>query len=463
MPGQETLGDDGTAASAPAIVPVPMAAPSNPAVTTHPAPVPARSPRYVLIIVAGVFAVSLLKCLRMPNLWSATHMTFNYTQGFIRRGLFGHVLRALGGRGVYHYNVLALIAVVMFVLAVLATARLVRRMLATDGGDFGLVGVTLAFAASPGVVFIAHEIGYLDYVGFIALPLFIVWGARTRRLWPIFYVAIALSVMLALVHESMIIMFAPTMWLVLASHAITQSRARSLSRRTRWVLAAHVVLAAMIALAASAVIGTVGTKSPELIHALQASIQRYANFPLRGDGFEALYRPVRDNLLHLMPWHWSHPDNQAYLLKGIVASLPGLIALSAYGLRLVSRLALPVLGRLLLGALVLGATYAPLLLNFVGWDSARWNAICFVAAFNCIAALRLFFCRPSATGGDVRRYRIDDAWMITLAAAGVVCGLTTSYSGYLFDGYVVQWFPFDTQGRSLLELVRGKFTFLPRM
>ena len=112
----------------------------------------------------------------MPNLWSATHMTFNYTQGFIRRGLFGQVLRALGGRNIYHYNKLALIAVVMFVLAVLAMARLTRRMLATDGGDRGLVAATLVFAASPGIVFLAHEIGYLDYVGFIAVPLFIVWG-----------------------------------------------------------------------------------------------------------------------------------------------------------------------------------------------------------------------------------------------------------------------------------------------
>ncbi len=396
MPAQEKLGDDGTAAAAQ------VAAHSPPAAAAAPSPVaaPARSPLHILIIVAGVFAVSLLKGLRMPNLWSATHMTFNYTQGFIRRGLFGQVLRVLGGRSIYQYNKLALCAVAMFVLAVLAMARLTRRMLATDGGERGLVAATLVFAASPGIVFIAHEIGYLDYVGFIAVPHFIVWGARTARLYPIFYVAVALSALLALIHESMIIMFAPTIWLVLASHAMVQSRARSLSRRTRWVLAAHVVGAAMVALAASAVIGTLGTRSPERVHAMQASIQRYANFPLRGDGFEALYRPVRDNLLHLMPWHWSNPDNQAYLVRGIVASLPGLIALMAYGVRLVARLPLPRLPRLLLGALLLAATIAPQLLNFVGWDSARWNTICFVAAFSCIAALRLFFCGPNAV--DVR-------------------------------------------------------------
>ncbi len=459
MDAQHRLGDGGSAAEAPA-------AAGAAADDTRPAAVPARAPFYILSIVAGAFAISLLKGLRMPNLWSATHMTFNYTQGFIRRGLFGQVLRAVGGRGVYHYNILALIAVVMFALAVLATARLTRRMLATDGGDRGLVAATLVFAASPGIVFLAHEIGYLDYVGFIALPLFIVWGSRTARLWPIFYVAITLSVVLALIHESMIIMFAPTMWMVLASHVITQSRARSLSRRTRWLLAAHAVAAAVLGFAASSVIGTLGTKSPERVHALQASIQRYANFPLRGDGFEALYRPVRDNLLHLMPWYWKNPDNQRYLMNGIAVSLPGLAALLGYGLRLVARLPLPRLERLLLGALLVAATLLPQLLNFVGWDSARWNTISFVAAFGCIAALRLFFVGPAtarALGAplDVRRYRIDDSWAMTLAALGILCGLTADYSRFLFDGYVVHWFPFETQWRSLLELLNGHFTFIP--
>jgi hypothetical protein len=459
MPAQETLGDDGTSATAPAIPPVPVGAPSESAAGARPAPVHARSPLYILIIVAGVFAVSLLKGLRMPNLWSATHMTFNYTQGFIRRGLFGHVLRALGGRNIYQYNKLALCAVVMFALAVLAMARLVRRMLATDGGDRGLVAATLVFAASPGIVFLAHEIGYLDYVGFIAVPLFIAWSSRTARLWPIFYVAAALSVVLALIHESMIIMFAPAMWLVLVSHAFAQNRARSLSRRTRWMLAAHVAGAALVALATSSVIGTLGTKSPERIHALQASIQRYANFPLRGDGFEALYRPVNDNLLQLMPWFWKNPDNQRYLIDGLLASLPGLIALSVYGVRLIARLPLVLLPRLLLGAMFLGATMAPELLNFVGWDSARWNTISFFAAFCCIAALRLRF--PPDTAADPRRYRIEDPWAITLAAAGIVSGLTADYPRFLFDGYVVRWFPFDTQWRALLELIHGNFRFLP--
>jgi hypothetical protein len=119
---------------------------------------------------------------------------------------------------------------------------------------------------------------------------------------------------------------------------------------------------------------------------------------------------------------------------------------------------------------LLGATLAPLVLNLLGWDSARWNAICFVAAFNGVAALRLFFCAPGAAetmaattpGAPAPPWRVDDPWMLTLAAAAIVFGLTSNYTGFLFDGYVVQWFPFDGQLRSLLELVRGNFHFMPR-
>ncbi len=345
--------------------------------------------------------------------------------------------------------------------------RLTRRMLATDGGDRGLAAVTLAFAASPGVVFLAHEIGYLDYVGLVIVPLFIVWAARGARRWAVFYVATALSVVLALIHESMMIMFAPTMWLVMACHIAVQIRTGAPPRRTRALLILHAVAAAAVALVVSSVVGAIGTRSPARVMALRASIAETADFPLRGDGFEALYRPVRDNLLHLMPRHWSFEDNQRYLITGLVVSLPGLAALSVYGVRLIGRLALPRLTRAILTTLLLGATFAPLVLNLLGWDSARWNAICFAAAFNGVAALRLFFCTPDARADVVAPSgswsgRVDDPWMLTLAAAAIVFGLTSNYAGFLFDGYVVQWFPFDGQLRSLLELVRGNFHFMPR-
>ena len=189
---------------------------------------------HIPFITALVFAVSMFKGLRMPSLWAATHMTFNYSQGFLRRGLFGQVLRIFGEERIYRYNFLFLCAVVLFVLAAIALLLLIRRMFAGERGDRGLQAATLVLAASPGMVFLVHEIGYLDYMGIVAVPLFVLWAARSRRLFLVFYVAIPISIILALIHESMIVMFAPAMLFTLVCHITT--RGTGLPRRTRVLL-----------------------------------------------------------------------------------------------------------------------------------------------------------------------------------------------------------------------------------
>jgi hypothetical protein len=422
-----------------------------------PATARTRLPRHAALIVALVFAVALLKGLRMPNLWAATHMTFNYSQGFIRRGLFGQLLVLVAGDGVYQYNRLALLAAILLVGTAVLMARLVRRLLVADGGDLGLQAAVLAFAASPGLVFIVHEIGYLDYVGFIAMLLFIPWAAGSRRRYAIFYLALPISVLLALIHESMVVMFAPALLLAMVAHIIVQTRAEGAATRTVLAMSAHAALATGLAFATSTVVGLVGTREPAVIGRLQASIARQANFPLREDAFGALYRPVRDNLLSLMPWHWSHPAARTYLVTGLVVALPGLAFLIYYGVRLTGRLALGRGARLALATAFVGATLAPLSLNFVGWDSARWNAICFFDGFCGVATLRLFF-----PGAGAER-RLGDSLTLSLGAVAVVCGLCSNYVDFLFDGYLVQWYPFIGQLDGALELLRGHFRFIPRM
>src|SRR5581483_11290280 len=207
-----------------------------------------------------------------------------------------------------------------------------------------------------------------------------------------------------------------------------------------------------------------GTKSPATIRALQASIQRRADFPLRGDAFEALYRPVRENILSLMPEHWRDPDSQRYLVTGLVVAFPAIAFLAYFGVRQIGRLQLPAGARWVLRVALVGAALAPLLLNFVGWDSARWNAICVLAAFTCLLCLRLLVVARAA---EPARLRADDTLTLSLAGLAVVLGLvSTNYRGFLFDGYTVQWFPFEEQWGSFLDLIinllRGGARHLPR-
>ena len=46
-------------------------------------------------------------------------------------------------------------------------------------------------------------------------------------------------------------------------------------------------------------------------------------------------------------------------------------------------------------------------------------------------------------------------------AIAIVAGLCTSYFGYLFDGYVVQGFPFVGQFTNALDVIKGGFTTIP--
>src|SRR4051812_36450618 len=136
-----------------------------------------RSWRPFVVVAWLVFAVALLKGLRMPSLWAATHLTFNYSHGFIRRGLIGELIRVLGRGGrLYNYAFLAGTSIVLLVAVAVVLGLVIRKALRADRGDVGLQGAVLVFAASPGLVFFIHEIGYFDYVGFLLLLLFMLFA-----------------------------------------------------------------------------------------------------------------------------------------------------------------------------------------------------------------------------------------------------------------------------------------------
>lgn len=419
--------------------------------------------RHFLVIAALAFVVSALKGLRMPSRWAATHLSFDYSQGFIRRGLVGELFHLVGGRYLASYQALALISVVLLALVAFVMARTIRRAVAVDPGDAGFRAAVLAFGGSTAVVFLAHEIGYLDHVGLLALLLFVSWSAQTERRWAVFYVAAAIGVVLALVHEATVVMFVPTILLAMVAHIVKLGRGAGQrvppSRATRQLLAAHAAGAAVIGLAAAASVSAAGTCSPATAEALQLGLGRAANFPLRADAFEALARPMGEALVRQVAW-WRAPDHRAGIARAFVVSLPPLVCFLHYMVCFIRRLELGRgSGRLLL-ALAIGATLAPLSLILVGWDMARWHAISVTTGFACVLVLRLSF-RPAPERAD-ESPRVDGPLAVTLGAVALILGLASGYDGFLFDDRVVQWFPFEDQlGAFLRLLARGGFRFVP--
>jgi len=150
------------------------------------------------------------------------------------------------------------------------------------------------------------------------------------------------------------------------------------------------------------------------------------------------------------------------VLTNLLVWLPSALTLVLYGARMLGRAGLPAAARRALIALYVAATLAPLSMNFAGSDTARWAAMSTLTCFSCFLAIRLTFApRAAALAGGATGMRVESPWLLLLTALAVVLGLCTMFEGYLFDATVVHWFPFDTHVNSLIDLVRGHFTFIP--
>jgi hypothetical protein len=105
-------------------------------------------------IVFGLIAI--LKGLRLPSRWGATEAVIDYSDGFIKRGLFGATLGHWLNLNVY--SNFALVASLLFgiVVALLATAIVSSNILNSTVGQIA----TSVFAASFGLTYLAHIVGY---------------------------------------------------------------------------------------------------------------------------------------------------------------------------------------------------------------------------------------------------------------------------------------------------------------
>jgi hypothetical protein len=166
-------------------------------------------PRYFWAISALLWVIALLKAARVPSLWAASHLTINYSHGFVRRGLVGEILWLLGGGRFFKYNTLAFLAALISVTAGALLVVTLRRLFRADARDAALQGAVCAFLASPGLVFFVHMIGYFDYIGLVMSFGFVLGLTHMKRIYVPFFVAAPIGVVMALVHEALVAMFFP--------------------------------------------------------------------------------------------------------------------------------------------------------------------------------------------------------------------------------------------------------------
>src|SRR5690606_28006890 len=232
-------------------------------------------------IATTFFLITWLKGFRFPNLWSATHFAFNYSQGFVRRGLIGELARQIGGDEVFRYETFIVFAFSVFLVVAAYFALAIRRAVRCDPRDLGLKVAVLVYASSPGLIFFIHSIGYNDYIGLLIVLVLVYHVSHSTKRYLIFYLVVVSSAVSALVHEGLAIMFGPVLIFAMVCHILRLAMQRTLDRHTWLILLTHALVTSGILLSLSSLVSLIGVESLETVQALKLHIVQNADFPVR--------------------------------------------------------------------------------------------------------------------------------------------------------------------------------------
>lgn len=380
----------------------------------------------------GAFAI--LKGLRAPGEWALTQAQFDYSHGFIKRGLFGAIYTALH---LHHRRPLTIAffaeLALFFVLLALFTYRsgLAQR--------FGTPAVLTAFSSSYAVTYLTHLVGYTDIlVAAITILLLSVRNPRPRLLLGLVVVPVAM-----LLHESFLLLLLPVvLFSFLLDSTSTSDSAKPTSPRHPLLFAATLaavalLLAFVLALRANLPIAT--------IDQFRSEMAARVDFPLRDDVFPVFHRSLRANVLEALTGI-KHIEWMRNFAASTFAILP-VLALALVWMRRLTRVLAhdthsssapppsPHAGltarRRLLWPAALAASFSPLLMYLLGWDCARWNVTVLLATY-----LTLLLLSRHLPGVALPFTTADRNAIILLVAINMASG-----SGF-FDRFETRPYPF---------------------
>jgi hypothetical protein len=362
---------------------------------------------HVLALV--LLALSLLKGLRLPTRFALTHYVFSYDDGFVRRGLWGSLLTPFEP---FSYWRLAGIALVLLTVLILIGWRLARQ---DEKAGIASALPWLAFLASPGLVFLFHIVGYLDYLLIISVWALLLSSQRlgAARTQLAIYLLAPVTLML---HEAAIAIVIPALFLILVAQAGDTWRA--VKRGT--------VLAAITLVSLLAVLhfGTLDDSVRDDVH---ASLDARASFELRHEATDALFHRLGDRLDRMQEIN-SNKGKRRKFVSSLLLFMP--TTLFFLWLALTQWKARDPRTRTLVVAMsVVGVGLAPMLLHLVAYDLHRWHALTNVAAFT--------------TWLIMIRSRADDEAMAkaSLGTTLLIVFLCLSSTNYFFGNYQPNHFP----------------------
>ncbi len=366
-----------------------------------------------------VGVVAFLRGVRLPNIWSATIAQFDYSSGFIKRGLHGELMNFLH---IHHYS-----QFVVFSCVVLAAFIFLLWRYAMMGNSAKESVVAAVFLSSLAFTYLAHLVGYLDiFLALLVLATLLISSRTIRAI-----AAVPIAICGVLIHEGFLFTCLPLLLFdYLIGSSVMHRVDRSARIRDRWYAAILIGTAFGTALG----VANVRSLSPAKLAIYSQQIAQKVDFPIRRDCVQILGLSMRDNLLSIKglvafpPW-W---HNQ---LDAFCEFAPTILFLIFIGYRLIDRTFTHGSNTKLKAGITVVSLF-PLAMNLFGMDIYRWFALSVLNAFIVLAIMRRHFLKSGNS--------FPQAGISTLLrnVAILLIAINLSSGSGLMDGYRPRTFPF---------------------
>lgn len=368
--------------------------------------------------------VSLLRAVRAPNLWGATQASWDYSAGFIKRGLFGELLSL--AMPVLHYTPFYVLSYAILAAELVLLLGLCWRV-ARHHPQTGMV-LAVAFF-SPAMVLHIHTVGYLDHV---LLPLLVLVALLpVRRAWWV-PVICALGM---LVHELFLLLAGPILLVRLVSGQVAWRRPQGMAM----LLAGGV----MVGLFAMVSFTPTGQLSPEKLGQFTEHLKQKTDFPLRLDNLDVLRAGWQENTAQNIENPVVMKRARAILAVNIPVFAPFLLLLAgwaAWQMFAATR-------SFWRAGYSFAVPFLPCLSMLVAWDYERILALSVWVGF-----VQLLVIAP--------RRALPESVFAPLMGALLLGGLFLTPT--LMDGYAVQRFSYMDHWLYLYDVAQGNAPF-PRV
>ena len=375
--------------------------------------------------------LAIFKGLHRPDRWGATQMETDYSAGFIKRGLFGQVLRFCH---ISHYNQIVVLSfaftlVLVFELAFIAFQRL--------GQVTGSPWIGAVMMTSFGLTYLVSLSGHLEVFQAV-MAIAVLTIRRTRFFLP---AAIAASILGLFIHELFLLVFVPLFILralldIFEPLALGSGADSGTTLRRALTSGKTIGLAALIAIpvVTALLISAAPALTPSKISLLRQSMIARLDFPPREWLFAVFARGIGDNfrlMAHLAhSTHYWNMQMDSLCLFGPVTAF--FIAVSLRQVRQWSQQGV----RILFRVIVWVASLSPLSLHVQGFDGFRFNSLVALTAFLVMAILIM---HPG-----LRAHSLGASPVIPPAWTGMAAFLIALNMGSgigLLDSQQVQLFP----------------------